>query len=120
MKNITKLLFALCTVIILTACAQKNLVEQGTPLNKEKIDNIVEGSTTEAQILSLFGEPTSKKVINSNEAQWTYKYTKKSSTSHPLIGETQYDIIEGTLDVLITKGTVIWFNYDENRKQKKW
>lgn len=110
----------ICSITILTACSQTNLVEQGTPLNKEKVSKIVEGSTTESQILNIFGEPTTRKVINANEAQWTYTYTKKNSTSNMLFGETQYNIIEGTLDVIISKGVVTWFNYNENHKQKKW
>lgn len=120
MKNISKFIIALFSIIILSSCSQKNFVEQGTPLSKEKVSHIVEGATTESQIISLFGEPTSRKIINANETQWTYKYTKKSSTSHMLIGETQYNILEGTLDVLISNGVVTWFNYDENERQKKW
>ncbi|WP_081303018.1 outer membrane protein assembly factor BamE domain-containing protein [Gilliamella sp. App6-5] len=120
MKNVTKYLIALFSIVILSSCSQKNFVEQGTPLNKEKVKNIVEGSTTESQIISLFGKPTSQKELNSNETQWTYQYTKKSSTSHMLIGEIQYDIVEGKLDIIISKGVVTWFNYDEHQKQKKW
>lgn len=120
MKNIKKFLLILCSILALSACTQKNLVEQGTPLNNAKVSKIVEGSSTEAQILSLFGEPTTKTAINSNETQWTYQYTKKSSTSHMLIGETQYNIIEGKLDIIMSKGVVTWFNYDENQRQKKW
>ena len=45
---------------------------------------------------------------------------KKRSNSHALLGETQYDIIEGTLEVIVNQGVVTWFNYDENNKQKKW
>lgn len=120
MKNIKKFLLILCSILALSACTQKNLVEQGTPLNNAKVSKIVEGSSTEAQILSLFGEPTTKTVINSNETQWTYQYTKKSSTSHMLIGETQYNIIEGKLDIIMSKGVVTWFNYNENQRQKKW
>lgn len=120
MKNIKKFLLILCSILALSACSQKNFVEQGTPLNNAKVSKIVEGSSTEAQILSLFGEPTTKTAINSNETQWTYQYTKKSSTSHMLIGETQYNIIEGKLDIIMSKGVVTWFNYDENQRQKKW
>lgn len=120
MKNIKKFLLILCSILALSACTQKNLVEQGTPLNNAKVSKIVEGSSTEAQILSLFGEPTTKTTINSNETQWTYQYTKKSSTSHMLIGETQYNIIEGKLDIIMSKGVVTWFNYNENQRQKKW
>ncbi|KDN11250.1 outer membrane protein assembly factor BamE domain-containing protein [Gilliamella sp. Imp1-1] len=120
MKNIKKFLLILCSILALSACTQKNLVEQGTPLNNVKVSKIVEGSSTEAQILSLFGEPTTKTTINSNETQWTYQYTKKSSTSHMLIGETQYNIIEGKLDIIMSKGVVTWFNYNENQRQKKW
>lgn len=120
MKVINKIIMILCSITILTACSQTNLVEQGTPLSKEKVSQIVEGSTTETQVLNLFGEPTTKKVINANETKWTYTYIKKNSTSHMLIGETQYNIVEGTLDIIISKGVVTWFNYDENHKQKKW
>ncbi|OCG46535.1 hypothetical protein A9G35_04870 [Gilliamella sp. Choc5-1] len=120
MKNITKYLITLFSIIILSSCSQKNFVEHGTPLSKEKVRNIVQGSTTESQTLSIFGEPINKTMLNSNETQWTYQYTKKSSTSHMLIGETQYNIIEGKLDIIISKGVVTWFNYDENQRQKKW
>lgn len=120
MKNIKKFLLILCSILTLSACAQKNLVEQGTPLNNAKVSKIVEGSSTESQILSLFGEPITKTAINSNETQWTYQYTKKNSTSHMLIGETQYNIIEGKLDIIMSNGVVTWFNYDEKQRQKKW
>ncbi|MWN31595.1 MULTISPECIES: outer membrane protein assembly factor BamE domain-containing protein [unclassified Gilliamella] len=120
MKNIKNFLILICFITTLSACTQKNFIEKGTPLSNEKVSKIVEGSSTESQILSIFGEPTNKTVINSNETQWTYQYTKKSSTSHMLIGETQYNIFEGKLDIIISKGVVTWFNYDENQKQKKW
>jgi outer membrane protein assembly factor BamE (lipoprotein component of BamABCDE complex) len=120
MKNIKKFLLILCSILTLSACAQKNLVELGTPLNNAKVSKIVEGSSTESQILSLFGEPITKTAINSNETQWTYQYTKNSSTSHMLIGETQYNIIEGKLDIIMSNGVVTWFNYDEKQRQKKW
>ncbi|MWN04913.1 outer membrane protein assembly factor BamE [Gilliamella sp. Pas-s95] len=120
MKNIKKFIIILSSILALSACAQKNFIEQGSPLNNEKVSKIVEGSSTESQILSIFGEPTTKKILNNNETQWTYQYTKKSSTSHMLIGETQYNILEGKLDIIISKGVVTWFNYDENQKQKKW
>lgn len=120
MKKFKTLLVILLSTFILTACAQKNLVEQGTPITKEKVSKIVEGSTTESQILALFGEPASRQMLSDNRTQWTYKYTRKTSTVRMLFGETQYDIFEGTLDVIINKGTVTWFNYNENNKQKKW
>jgi outer membrane protein assembly factor BamE (lipoprotein component of BamABCDE complex) len=120
MKNLKKFLIAFLSIIILSSCSKKNFLEQGTILNKEKVSKIVEGSTTESQMIKLFGEPTIRKEINSNEIQWTYQYVKKSSTSHMIIGETQYDIVEGTLDVIVSKGLVIWFNYNEEHKQKKW
>lgn len=120
MKNAKKYLIALLSIILLSSCSQKNFVEQGTPLSKEKVRNIVEGSTTQSQITTLFGKPTNQKKINENETQWTYKYVKKSSTSHMIIGETQFNIIEGTLDIILSNGVVTWFNYDESHEQKKW
>lgn len=121
MKNNRKFFpILLFPLIILTACAQKSFVEQGSVLSTEKVSKIVEGSTTQSQVLEIFGEPTTKTVINDNETQWTYKYTQKSSTRYTLIGETQYNIIEGKLDIIVSKGIVTWYNYDENRKQKKW
>ncbi|MCX8649376.1 outer membrane protein assembly factor BamE [Gilliamella sp. B2776] len=120
MKNVNKFFIALFSIILLSGCTQNNFIEQGTPLSKDKVSSIVEGSTTEAQIISLFGEPASKKVINSDEVQWTYKYIRKSSTSHLIIGETQSNAISGTLDVIISKGVVTWYNYDENHEHKRW
>ncbi|MDF7667111.1 outer membrane protein assembly factor BamE [Orbaceae bacterium ESL0727] len=120
MKKFKLLLVALFSTWLLTACSQTNLVEQGTPLSKEKVSKITEGVTTESQLRALFGEPTSKTVVNTNATQWTYKYVRKTSTMNALFGETQYNIIEGTLDAVVTKGIVTWFNYNENNKQKKW
>ena len=120
MKNLSGILIVMFSILALSACSQKNYFEQGTPLNHQKVAKIVEGSTTEIQLLDIFGEPTTKTTINNNETKWTYKYMKKSSTSHALLGETQYDIIEGTLEVIVNQGVVTWFNYDENNKQKKW
>lgn len=120
MKKVSKILIVLCSLVALSACTEKNFSEQGTPLSQQKVNKIIEGSTTEIQLLSLFGEPTSKIALKNNETQYTYLYSKKSSTSHPIIGETQYDILEGKLDVITSNGMVIWFNYNENIKQKKW
>lgn len=120
MKNVKKFFIALFSIIILSSCSQNNFIEQGTPLSKDKVSSIVEGSTTESQIISLFGEPVSKKVINSDEVQWTYKYIRKSSISHLIIGETQSNTISGTLEVIISKGVVTWYNYNENHEQKRW
>ena len=120
MKNLSKILIVLFSILALAACSQKNYLEQGAPLSHEKVNKIVEGSTTETQLLNIFGEPTTKNIINSNESYWTYKYFKKSSTNNVLLGETQYDIVEGTLEVIVNQGVVTWFNYDQNNKQKKW
>lgn len=121
MKNIKiHVILFLSILLMLTACSQTNLVEQGTPLSKDKVSQIVEGATTDSQVLDLLGEPTSRTVINSSDVQWTYKYTRKNSTSNMLFGETQYNIVEGTLDMVISKGVVTWYNYTENNKQKKW
>ena len=120
MKNLSKILVLLFSILALSACSQKNFLEQGTPLSHEKVDKIVEGSTTEVQLLHIFGEPASKVVLNANESKWTYTYLRKSSTNNIIFGETQYDIVEGTLEVVIKQGVVTWFNYFQNNKQKKW
>ncbi|MCX8580416.1 hypothetical protein J3U18_01770 [Gilliamella sp. B3482] len=120
MKNLSKILVLLFSVLALSACSQKNYLEQGTPLSHEKVDKIVEGSTTEVQLLHIFGQPASKVSINANESKWTYTYLKKSSTKNAIFGETQYDILEGTLEVVVNQGVVTWFNYSQNNKQKKW
>ena len=120
MKNISKIFIILFSILALAACSHNNYFEQGTPLSLEEVNKIVEGSTSEVQLLHMFGEPTTKTIINSNETKWTYKYLKKSSTSHVLLGETNYNILEGTLEVIVKEGVVTWFNYTQNNKQKKW
>lgn len=120
MKHFSKILLLLLFTLALSACSQKNYFEQGTPLSYEKVNRIVEGSTPEAQLLLIFGEPASKVVINENESKWTYQYLKKSSTSNVLLGETSYDIVESTLEVIVNQGVVTWFDYSQNNKQKKW
>lgn len=114
-----KILFFI-TVLFLSACSQTHNSEQGTPFDETKVKQIVEGSTTEAQLLRLLGEPASKTVVNGSDAKWVYTYTKKASTSHTLIGETSYTIEERTLDVIVSNGVVMNYNYSENNKKKQW
>ncbi|WP_294609379.1 hypothetical protein [uncultured Gilliamella sp.] len=114
------LLVLLCSIMMLTACAKKNYIVQGSPLSKEKVNLIFGGFTDETELVNMFGEPTTKKVLNDKETLWTFEYLNKSSVSHILIDETLYVIEKRKLEVIISKGIVTRFNYEENIDQKKW
>lgn len=106
---------------MLTACVKKDFVVQGSsPLSKEKVSQILGGFTNETELVNLLGEPISKIAINKKETLWTYEYTNKSSVSNILIYESNYMIEKRKLDVIVSKGLVIRFNYEEEVNQKKW
>jgi len=91
MKN---LLIALSIMMLVSGCVHKNSVENGSNFDELKVNEIVAGKTTENQLLSMFGEPSQKEVINDHEVKWVYEYetSKEVPASSGVKSATRPDI----------------------------
>jgi hypothetical protein len=48
----------------------------GTPIDKAKLEQVVPGTTTDAKVMEIFGEPFKKEMVAGNMTKYTYTYFK--------------------------------------------
>jgi outer membrane protein assembly factor BamE (lipoprotein component of BamABCDE complex) len=48
--------------------------QMGTPIDKAKLDQIVPGTTTDAKVMEIFGEPFKKEMVAGDMTKYTYTY----------------------------------------------
>ena len=98
-------------ILSLSGCATKQSYSVGRDYSSENISQIIKGKTTSDEMIKFFGEPFTKTVISDTEEKWNYMYMTGRvdllSTSWRTKG------MKKTLDVLITKGVVANFVYNE-------
>lgn len=59
-------------IVLFSACT----TSRGTQFDETQISKIEKGKTTQAQILDLLGEPSSKGVNTDGKTQWKYEYSQ--------------------------------------------
>ncbi len=73
----------------------------GTPIDKAKVDQIVPGTTSEAQVKQIFGPPDKTEMVSGDVTKHTYSYYEE----HPRIIRKDVQI-KHVLDVYTQKGVV--------------
>lgn len=79
--RISQVILAAVTVIILVgvqSCATSEAVT-GSPIDEQAVARIVDGQTTETQIISWFGAPATTSAMGDN-VLYIYKYCKTSGS----------------------------------------
>ncbi|MEN4880842.1 hypothetical protein ABEI17_09000 [Pantoea agglomerans] len=110
---------SLLTIIVLSGCAStagnqsiKNETQQSIA------SKIFKGRTTEAEVLSIYGEPTSKISVDSNTERWLYSLvdSKMTLTTYiPIVGlfSNGTDLKTKSLTVLFESGKVETWSLSE-------
>lgn len=99
----------LLSSFVLTGCATTRNI-QGKPIMSANVNRIINGTTTEAQIISMFGPPyeVEKNPLNPNTVTYKYRfYYKKYVHLGNEILTTSTRKYKQKLDVVIKKGIVI-------------
>ena len=73
----------------------------GTPIDRAKLDQIVPGTTTDAKVMEVFGEPFKKEMVAGNMTKYTYTYFEE----YPRIFRKN-KVNKQTLDVYTQGGMV--------------
>ncbi|MDK9738872.1 outer membrane protein assembly factor BamE [Vibrio sp. D404a] len=111
---------ALLLTVMLTACAS-----QGTKMDNETISKVEKGQTTEQQLITMLGEPTSTGFSSDGSKQLTYTYSSASSNPAsfiPFVGflfsgvDSETQVLYITLD---KKGKVSDYTYSEQSTETK-
>jgi outer membrane protein assembly factor BamE (lipoprotein component of BamABCDE complex) len=98
------LLFALIPVIALAiGCGKPYFI--GTPIDKSKVDQIVPGTTTEAKLIEMFGQPASKDTV-AGEIRYTYSHYE----NHPKFWMKDV-VYKSTLQVFAKNGVVQRYDF---------
>jgi outer membrane protein assembly factor BamE (lipoprotein component of BamABCDE complex) len=73
-ENVMKYLMLLLVAVISLSfgCAKPYIV--GTPIEKAKVDQIVPGTTPEAKIMEMFGNPEKKEMMGAGQMKYVYNY----------------------------------------------
>lgn len=105
-----KILLVIIPLIALSsACTYTSNVNTGTSFTTEQVSKIVKGSTTEARLVELLGQPQVKTVLNEKDVKWVYSYTEGSASAQAFTMKTTSNFTTHTLDILVRDGVVLNF-----------
>jgi hypothetical protein len=77
----------------------------GTPIDKAKLEQLVPGTTPEAKVTDLFGQPFKKEMVSGDMTKYTYTYYEE----RPRIFRKNVQIKQ-ILDVYTQGGTVLKYD----------
>jgi outer membrane protein assembly factor BamE (lipoprotein component of BamABCDE complex) len=106
-----KQILLIALVLGLAGCTYTNEMKTGTPFDSYKVVQIQKGKTTEQNLVTMFGQPTTKAVLNEHDMKWIYSYTDGSASAQMFTAKTTSNFTMHMLDILIRDGVVI--NYAE-------
>ena len=78
----------------------------GTPLDKAKVDQIVPGTTSEAKVVEMFGQPAKKETLGTGETKYVYNYF----TEEPRFW-TKNIVRKTALEIFTKEGVVQKYEY---------
>lgn len=113
MKKIVAIIIPLILSSLL-GCTYTNHYESGTKISAEKVQKIVKGKTTEADLINMFGQPFSKGVVSENETKWIYMHNTVSASAQAFTMKTTSNAEMTTLDILLRDGVVINYAYTKS------
>lgn len=102
-------IITLSTAILLSACTYTSNMNMGNNFSSEQTTKISKGKTTEAELVSMFGQPSVKTVINETDVKWIYTYTEGSSSAQAFTLKVTSNFTTHTLDLLLRDGVVLNF-----------
>jgi len=93
-------LLVLIAILAFTLGCGKPMIT-GTPIDKGKLEQIIPGTTKEAKVTEIFGEPFKKEMVAGGATKYTYTYFEE----HPRIFRKN-KVQKQTLE-LYTQGGVV-------------
>ncbi|KGA31114.1 hypothetical protein [Pectobacterium odoriferum] len=109
-----KVIIAGMVAFMLAGCVYSSHFETGAPVAVENVNKIVKGKTTEAELISLFGQPLSKAAVSATESKWIYSHTSSTASAQAFTMKTTSSAEITTLDILIKDGVVINYAFTKS------
>lgn len=100
--------------LIFSGCTYTAVNETGSAIDPNKVSLIVKGKTTESEILSMFGEPITKAVVNESDTKWIYQHIVSRASTQAYTGKTNSSLNNEVLDILFRKGVVVNFSFSQS------
>src|SRR6266446_5696640 len=95
---------SLATLVFLTACLH---VENGRPIDSNKVSQIQKGVTTRAEVESLLGQPTTVAMAGDGKRVLVYTYFKSHTTVAPFVGAVGGERTSQRLQVIVNTNNVV-------------
>lgn len=110
MKKLLTLGIACATVWIASSCTTTRSIEHGRTFAIENVSQIVEGKTTESEVITLLGDPTNRTSTSDGRVTLTYHHSKTDvERSHGVLGfgrHTEHHNTRQTVTVVLKSGVV--------------
>lgn len=116
LKNVVIFSLIVCVLSSCASTAGNQSIKNET--QKSITSKIIKGKTTEAEILVMFGEPTTKTSLESNEERWLYSLVNSKMTAAtyiPIVGlfSNGTDMKTKSLNILFENGKVATWSLSE-------
>lgn len=109
-----RLIFLFLISMIVSGCTYTAVHETGIAIDPNKVALIEKGKTTESEILSMFGKPTTKVVVNETDSKWVYQHIVSRASAQAYTGKTSSSLTNEILDILFRKGVVLNFTFSDS------
>lgn len=109
-----RLIFLFLISMIVSGCTYTAIHETGNAIDPNKVALIQKGKTTENEILSMFGKPSTKVVVNETDFKWVYQHIVSRASAQAYTGKTNSSLTNEVLDILFRKNVVINFTFSES------
>jgi len=109
-----RLIFLFLISMIVSGCTYTAVHETGVAIDPNKVALIKKGKTTESEILSMFGKPTTKVVVNETDSKWVYQHIVSKASAQAYTGKTSSSLTNEILDILFRKGVVLNFTFSDS------
>ena len=109
-----KIILFFMFVLFLSGCTYTAVNETGSVIDPNKVALIKKGKTTESEILSMFGKPTTKVVVNETDSKWVYQHIVSRASAQAYTGKTSSSLTNEILDILFRKGVVLNFTFSDS------
>lgn len=109
-----RLIFLFLISMIVSGCTYTAVHETGVAIDPNKVALIKKGKTTESEILSMFGKPTTKVVVNETDSKWVYQHIVSRASAQAYTGKTSSSLTNEILDILFRKGVVLNFTFSDS------
>ena len=108
-------LTCIIAVAALTGCATSTYT-MGNDFASANVASIVKGTTTEADLLRMFGQPYTKSVLSDTQSLWVYMHLAGTAHAQAMLLSTSVQSTSTTkqLEVFMTNGIVTNYTFTDS------